>query len=99
MSIPICWTFPWGRILSCGPVFNRLLWTQQINESADWKSARSLKSCLTVLLAIAGSAAYAGDLLSDYQPATIQSPYGPVNRVEFSTGVVKLKPHGLVQSP
>src|ERR1043166_4212275 len=51
-----------------------------------------------VILALAGRA-FATDMLGDFQPAPVQSPYGPVSRIEFSTGVVKLKPHGLVQSP
>src|SRR5438045_2955028 len=50
-------------------------------------------------LALAATSAFATDLLSEYQPVPVQSPYGPVSRVEFSTGVVKLKPHALVQSP
>src|SRR5260370_24962513 len=50
-------------------------------------------------LALAGTGAFATDLLADYQLLPVQSAYGPVSRVEFSTGVVKLQPHGLVQSP
>src|SRR5438132_1201870 len=49
-------------------------------------------------LALAGTGAFATDLFADYQVLPVQSAYGPVSRVEFSAGVVKLEPHGLVQS-
>src|SRR5260370_4372358 len=50
-------------------------------------------------ISIACSSMAGADLLSDFQPAGVESSYGAVRRVQFSTGLVDLGPHVLVHSP
>ena len=50
-------------------------------------------------ISIACSSMAGADLLADFQPAGVESSYGAVRRVQFSTGLVELGPHVLVFSP
>ncbi len=59
----------------------------------DRRYRRSSRLLAATLLSC--SAAFGAEMLTDFRPASIQSEFGVVSQVEFSTGLVELEPGSL----
>jgi hypothetical protein len=64
--------------------------------AGEWMPLSCGIPILALLVLLCGTTARAAELLTDFRPSAIQSEYGSVRQVEFSTGAVVLEPGVLV---